>query len=86
MRSMLDRTALSVDNYDATLIGWADIQQAKQPNVSLGAAGLYFSNNGSSARDALTNPCGNNPSNWQIDDAGLDPNSLVKNNQLLAVC
>ena len=85
MSNMLDQTALSVDNYDATLIGWADIQQAKQPNVSFGAAGLYFSSNGASAHDTLTNPCGNNPSNWQINDAGLDPNSLINNNQFHAL-
>ena len=85
MSNMLDDSALSVDNYDATLIGWADIQQAKQPNVSFGAAGLYFSSNGASAHDTLTDSCGNNPSNWQINDAGLDPNSLINNNQFHAL-
>ena len=84
MSYMLDDSALSVDNYDATLNGWADIQQAKQPNVVLGAAGLFFSSNGVSAHDTLTDPCGNDPSNWQINDSGLDPNSLINNNQFHA--
>ena len=85
MNSMLDNSALSVDNYDATLNGWSDIQQAKQPNVVLGAAGLFFSSNGVSAHDTLTDPCGNDPSNWQINDSGLDPNSLINNNQFHAL-
>jgi surface protein len=84
MSYMLDDSALSVDNYDATLNGWADILQAKQSNVVLGAAGLYFSSNASLAHDTLTNSCGINPSNWQINDSGLDPNSLINNNQFLA--
>jgi hypothetical protein len=65
MSNMLDNSGLSVANYDATLNGWADIQQAKQSNVTLGAAGLYFSNNGSSAHSDLQ--CG---SGWQIIDEG----------------
>jgi hypothetical protein len=65
MSNMLDDSGLSVANYDATLNGWADIQQAKQSNVTLGAAGLYFSNNGSSAHSDLQ--CG---SGWQIIDEG----------------
>ena len=85
MSYMLDDSALSVDNYDATLNGWSDIQQAKQPNVVLGAAGLFFSSNGVSAHDTLTDPCGNDPSNWQINDSGLDPNSLINNNQFHAL-
>ena len=85
MSYMLDDSAMSVDNYDATLNGWADILQAKQSNVVLGAAGLYFSSNGSLAHDTLTNPCGNNPSNWQINDSGLDQSSLTNNNQSFAV-
>jgi surface protein len=85
MNNMLTSSALSVDNYDATLIGWADIQQAKQQNVVLGADGLFFSSNGASAHDTLTNHCVPNPSNWQINDAGLDPNSLINNDQFFAV-
>ena len=66
MKYMLDNSALSVANYDATLNGWADIQQTKQPNVVLGAAGLFFSSYGASAHSELTG-CG---SRWQIIDAG----------------
>ena len=85
MSNMLDDSALSVDNYDATLNGWADTLQVKQSNVVLGAAGLFFTSNGSLAHDTLTNPCGNNPSNWQINDSGLDQSSLTNNNQSFAV-
>jgi len=83
MSNMLDDSALSVANYDATLNGWADIQQAKQSNVTLGAAGLYFSNNGSSAHSDLTN-CWQ----WQIIDEGnqdLAPGSLNADSQLVTI-
>jgi hypothetical protein len=83
MEYMLDDSGLSVANYDATLNGWADIQQAKQSNVTLGAAGLYFSNNGSSAHSDLQ--CG---SGWQIIDAGnqdLGAGSLNADSQLVTV-
>ena len=86
MSYMLDDSALSVDNYDATLIGWADIQQARQPNVVLGAAGLFFSSIGASAHDSLTNPCVNDPSNWLINDSGLEPTVMNKDQRLAAIC
>ena len=84
MEYMLDNSALSVANYDATLNGWADIQQAKQSNLILGATGLYFSNNGWSAHDELTG-CG---SGWQIIDAGnqdLAQSSLKADSQLVTI-
>ena len=84
MTNMLDGSALSVDNYDATLNGWADTEQVKQLNVTLGADGLYFSIVGQSAHDVLTNPCGDNPSNWQIVDSGLEP-TVINNDQRFAV-
>ncbi len=83
MENMLNGSALSVNNYDATLIGWADIQQAKQSNVALGAVGLYFSNDGSSARSELR--CG---SGWQIIDEGnqsVAPGSLRAVSQLVTI-
>jgi surface protein len=83
MEYMLDNSALSVANYDATLNGWADIQQAKQLNVALGAVGLYFSNDGSSARSELR--CG---SGWQIIDEGnqsVAPGSLRADSQLVTI-
>jgi hypothetical protein len=83
MEYMLDNSALSVANYDATLIGWADTQQAKQSNVALGAVGLYFSNDGSSARSELR--CG---SGWQIIDEGnqsVAPGSLRADSQLVTI-
>jgi surface protein len=89
MSNMLDDSGLSVAHYDATLNGWADIQQVKQlnetlqPYVILGAAGLYFSNNGSSAHSDLTN-CWQ----WQIIDAGnqdLGAGSLNADSQLVTI-
>jgi surface protein len=83
MENMLDDSGLSVANYDATLNGWADIQQAKQSPLTLGAAGLYFSNNGSSAHSALTN-CWQ----WQIIDAGnqsVAPGSLKDDSELVTI-
>ena len=84
MTSMLDGSALSVANYDATLNGWADTEQAKQSDVTLGAAGLYFSNIGSLAHSVLTG-CG---LEWQITDAGnqdLAPGSLKADRQLVTI-
>jgi len=84
MEDMLNGSALSVSNYDATLIGWADFQQAKQSKVTLGASGLYFSNNGSAAHSELTG-CN---SRWQINDAGVQgiaPSSLKADSQLVSV-
>ncbi|WP_166627786.1 BspA family leucine-rich repeat surface protein, partial [Tenacibaculum caenipelagi] len=49
--SMLDDTALSVANYNATLLGWS--QQAIVYENILGAKGLKFCNDGESARNAL---------------------------------
>ena len=65
MEGMLDDTALSVANYDATLIGWENGSQ--QNNVVLGASGLFYSNNAVAARNVLTDCTG---VNWQISDAG----------------
>ena len=84
MTSMLDGSALSVANYDATLNGWADTEQAKQSDVTLGAAGLSFSNIGSLAHSVLTG-CG---LEWQITDAGnqdLAPGSLKADRQLVTI-
>ena len=65
MEGMLDDTALSVANYDATLIGWEN--GTKQNDVVLGASGLFYSNNAVAARNVLTDCTG---VNWQIFDAG----------------
>ena len=84
MTNMLAGSALSVDNYDATLNGWADTEQAKQSDVTLGAAGLSFSNIGSLAHSVLTG-CG---LEWQITDAGnqdLAPGSLKADRQLVTI-
>ena len=71
MGSMLDNSALSVANYDDTLIGWEN--GPKQNNVTLGASGLSFSSLGSSARLSL-----NCFSSWQFsgDSPVLVPTSV----------
>ncbi|MDD9908757.1 MAG: BspA family leucine-rich repeat surface protein, partial [Ahrensia sp.] len=51
MANMLDNSALSIANYDATLIGWAG--QAVQPGLTLGAVGLVYSDDGQAARQSL---------------------------------
>ena len=38
--NMLDNTAISLDNYDATLRGWA--AQGVKPNITVGAQGLKY--------------------------------------------
>ncbi|MCC5907320.1 MAG: DUF285 domain-containing protein [Balneolaceae bacterium] len=58
MAGMLDGTALSVENYDATLIGWEN--QIVQSDVELGAQGLEYCD-GATARQSLID---NN--DWQI--------------------
>jgi surface protein len=42
MRNMLDYAAMSVDNYDATLIGWASQSPHVQDNVEVGVLGLEY--------------------------------------------
>jgi surface protein len=51
MEGMLIDSAMSVGNYDATLIGWED--GPKMTNVVLGANGLRFGSLGSIARESL---------------------------------
>ena len=86
MEGMLDDTALSVANYDATLIGWEN--GPKQNDVVLGASGLFYSNTAVAARNVLTDCTG---VNWQIFDAGnsdiISRGSLSIGDQLVkAVC
>jgi surface protein len=60
----LDYTSLSVDNFDATLAGWAD--ETVLPDLTLGAAGLTYDLNGQVGYDTLTAA----PDDWTILDAG----------------
>ncbi|MBX2827382.1 MAG: BspA family leucine-rich repeat surface protein [Flavobacteriaceae bacterium] len=55
MNSMLNISAMSIPNYDATLIGWA--AQTVLPNISLGALDLEYCE-GEAARDILINDHG----------------------------
>jgi surface protein len=70
MENMLDNSALSTANYDATLIGW--VSQPVQSGVKLGAIGLSVSPSpsaGSRSRELLTT----DPNDWIIcDSSGSD--------------
>lgn len=81
MDNMLDGSALSVANYDDTLIGWED--GPKQNNVTLGASGLSFSSLGSSARLSL-----NCFSYWQFsgDSPVLVPTSIDGGQMVPTAC
>lgn len=61
---MLDGSGLSVESYDALLVGWG--AQACHDGVPLGAEGLEYSATGAPARTVLTNTRG-----WMI--TGDDP-------------
>ncbi|MFO7846429.1 MAG: BspA family leucine-rich repeat surface protein [Balneolaceae bacterium] len=60
MRLMLDNSALSAENYDNTLIGWAG--KNVQDNVQLGASGLEYCE-GKEARQTLIDTY-----NWMISN------------------
>ena len=65
MLNMFDNSGVSLENYDATLAGWAtlDAGEIQIPvNISLGAAGLRYCDGGS-ARDELMSTFG-----WTISD------------------
>ena len=81
MDNMLDSSALSVANYDDTLIGWED--GPKQQNVTLGASGLSFSSLGVNARDLL-----NCYSGWTFsgDSPLLLPSSIDGNQRVPMAC
>jgi surface protein len=70
MENMLDNSALSTANYDATLIGW--VSRLVQIGVKLGAIGLSVSSSpsaGSRSRELLTT----DPNDWIIcDSSGSD--------------
>ncbi len=51
MFEMLDNTALSITNYDNTLVGWST--QTTLPNVDVGALGLQYCSSGEAARTVL---------------------------------
>jgi surface protein len=78
MANMLVNSALSVANYNATLIGWED--GPKQRDVVLGATGLSFSSLGSNARQLLI--C---MASWQISgDILLQEITPSANDQIVA--
>ena len=65
--NMFDGSGLTTPNYDALLQGWAAQAPAIQSNVSLGAAGIQFTNATSlTAHNILTSP----PYSWTISDGG----------------
>ncbi|HOY39492.1 MAG TPA: BspA family leucine-rich repeat surface protein [Bacteroidales bacterium] len=64
MGLMLGGVTLSVDNYDALLIGWASLDL--HPNISFSGGYSKYSCAAIAAHDILTN----NPNNWIITDGG----------------
>ena len=73
MQNMFYFCALSVANYDATLIGWSTITPPEtplKPNVIF-SAGYSKYCNGASARSSIINTYG-----WNITDLGLDCSTL----------
>ena len=64
MSDMLTNTALSVDNYNQTLIDWANYTNCPT-NINLGAQNLYNSLLAKNARDKLKNK------NWTLNDLGI---------------
>jgi surface protein len=70
--NMLDGTALSVANYDATLIGWSQ-KTPIRASITMGALGLKYSAAAQSARDLLTNTT----NKWNITDGGVLPVTLL---------
>ena len=79
MSGMLNGTALSVANYDATLIGWAG-QPTRQSFVGVGASGLSYGSLGANARQLLT--CN---SSWLFSgDYPLLESTSVDSDQIVA--
>ena len=62
MQNMFNGTALSPQNYDQTIIGWATKVNENTPDVTLGASGLTFCK-AASARQLLID------NGWTINDA-----------------
>ena len=61
---MLNGTALSIANYDATLNGWAS--ESLQSGVVFGASGVQYGEAGAAARASLTD----SSDGWTITDGG----------------
>ena len=74
MLRMLNGSAISSSNYDATLIGWStlDPEETQIPeNIELGANGLFYCSS-ESARDALIADVTSGGYNWTITGDALD--------------
>ena len=66
MTNMLDNSGLSTDHYSAILEAWSQLEGLPS-GVTLGAAGLMYSNCVQPQKDILTAA----PNNWIITDAGF---------------
>lgn len=60
---IFDNCGMSVANYDATLVGFSE---AAPNGLSMGAAGLYYCNDGAEARANLTLPVASGGKGWAI--------------------
>lgn len=63
LNNMLDNSGLSAQNYGNILIGWAD--QDVESDLTLGARGLYYTEEAEDARQSLIDD-----HNWEITDEG----------------
>ncbi|MCC5942505.1 MAG: BspA family leucine-rich repeat surface protein [Balneolaceae bacterium] len=87
MSSMLSNTALSLENYDNTLNGWAS--QSVQDDVTLGANNLEYctghvarqalidSHNWSFSGDAAAEGCSPFITTWKTDNTGTSTNNQI---------
>ena len=63
MDQIFNGSDLSLDNYDATLIGWTEAPKSIQANVNLGANSVGFCASESARSELIAN-------SWTIDDLG----------------
>ena len=80
MEDMFSDSGLSTGNYNALLIGWAELDL--QDDIELGAAGIQYSNVATDARQSIIDTY-----NWTIGDAGLAPSDFeLAENGVTVLC
>lgn len=72
MTNMLNNCGLSFTNYNDVLIGFASAPSV-QPDVAMGAVGLYYSSAAQASRDILTS----SPNNWTITGDSNDLTIII---------
>ncbi len=69
MGAMFSNSGLSLQNYSATITGWADNPNTPE-GITLGASGLNYCNSIIEIYSFLTTPVNQNGKGWTIDDNG----------------